>query len=313
MPGREVWPGPDSTIQVWREVSGLTKSERRELLAGLAFIAPWIIGFLWFSLYPVVAAIYYSFTTFNTVSAPVWVGLGNFNNLSNDPLFWTTLQNTATYILLAVPLDLLGALFFAVLLNVRIPGRTFLRTCFYIPTIVPIVASSILWIMLLNTHGGLINTVLGVFGIPEIPWLSSPNWALPALVLISVWGIGQPIIIFLAGLQDVSVTLYEAAQLDGAGPLQLVRHVTVPMISPVILFNFILGMVAASQVFTVPFIVTGGGPLNATLMYSLYLFRNAFVYYKMGYASSMAWVLFVFIFALTLISLRVSRRYVHYE
>jgi len=291
----------------------MTRTERRELMAGLIFIAPWILGFLWFTLYPVVMAVYYSFTSFNTVATPQWIGLGNFDTLRTDELFWTALKNTATYIAFSVPLDLLAALFFAVLLNVKIPGRAILRTCYYIPTVVPVVASSILWIMLFNTHGGLINETLGLFGIREIPWLSSPDWAMPAIVLISLWGIGSAIIIFLAGLQDVPVTLYEAARLDGAGSLQLVRYVTVPMISPVILFNFILGMVGASQVFTVPFIVTGGGPLNATLMYSLYLFRNAFVYFKMGLASAMGWVLFVFIFGLTLISLRVSRRYVHYE
>jgi multiple sugar transport system permease protein len=191
--------------------------------------------------------------------------------------------------------------------------RAALRTCYYIPTIVPTVAGAILWIMLFNTHGGLINETLGVVGIPEIPWLSSPDWAMPALILLSVWGVGSAIVIFLAGLQDVPTTLYEAARLDGAGPLQLVWHVTIPLVSPVILFNGILGMINASQVFALPLIMTGGGPLNSTLMYSITLFRNAFVYYKMGYASALAWILFVFLFALTLASLRLSRRFVHYE
>jgi multiple sugar transport system permease protein len=166
--------------------------------------------------------------------------------------------------------------------------------------------------MLFNTDGGIINEALGLAHIPSIPWLSSPSWAMPALILLSVWGIGSAVIIFLAGLQDVPRVLYEAAALDGAGPLRSAWHVTLPMVSPVILFNFILGMIGAVQVFTTPFIMTAGGPLNATLMYSINLFNNAFVYYKMGYASAMAWVLFAIIFGLTLVSLRVSRGYVHY-
>ncbi len=291
----------------------MTKGQRSELLVGLAFISPWVVGFFWFNLYPVVASVYYSFTSFHVIETPQWVGLDNFNTLIHDELFWTSLSNTAYYIAGSVPLDLFAALFLAVLLNMQLPMRALLRTFYYIPTIVPTVAGAILWIMLFNTHGGIINETLGLFGIPEIPWLSSPDWAMPALILLSVWGVGQAIVIFLAGLQDVPTTLYEAARLDGAGPLQLVWHVTVPLVSPVILFNGILGMVSASQVFAQPLIMTGGGPLNATLMYSITLFRNAFVYYKMGYASALGWILFVFLFALTLVSLRVSRRFVHYE
>jgi len=291
----------------------MTKNERRELIAGLGFISPWIVGFLWFNLYPVIASVYYSFTSFHVVETPQWVGLNNFQILAKDGLFWTSLVDTIYYIVGSVPLDLIAALFFAVLLNLSLPGRSILRTCYYIPTIVPTVAASILWIMLFNTHGGIINETLGLFGIPEVPWLSSPNWAMPALILLSIWGVGSAIIIFLAGLQDVPSTLYEAAQLDGAGPAHLVWHITIPMVSPVILFNGIMGMVGAAQVFAVPFIMTGGGPLNATLVYSIELFRNAFVYYKMGYASAMAWILFIFLFALTLLSMRLSQRFVHYE
>jgi multiple sugar transport system permease protein len=291
----------------------MTKQQWGELRVGLAFISPWVIGFIWFNLYPVLASVYYSFTSFHVVENPQWVGLNNFNTLAKDELFWTSLVNTAYYIVGSVPLDLIAALFFAVLLNLRLPLRAFLRTCYYVPTIVPTVAGAILWIMLFNTHGGIINQTLGLIGIDEVPWLSSPNWAMPALILLSVWGIGSAVIIFLAGLQDVPATLYEAAQLDGAGWFRLVWHVTIPLVSPVILFNGILGMIGASQVFAQPFIMTGGGPLNATLMYSITLFRNAFVYYKMGYASAMAWILFIFLFALTLLSLRLSQRYVHYE
>jgi len=291
----------------------MTKQQRRELFTGLAFISPWVIGFLAFNLYPVLASVYYSFTSFHVIETPQWVGLSNFELLLRDELFWTSLINTAYFIVGSVPLDLIVALFFAVLLNVRLPLRAALRTCFYVPTVVPTVASAILWIMLFNTHGGIVNETLGLFGLSEIPWLSSPTWAMPALILLSVWGIGPAIVIFLAGLQDVPSSLYEAAQLDGASPLRLVWHITIPMVSPVILFNGVLGMIGASQVFALPFIMTGGGPLNSTLVFAIELFRNAFVYYKMGYASAMAWILFIFLFALTLLSLRLSRRYVHYE
>jgi len=292
----------------------MSRRQQRELFIGLGFVSPWIIGFLWFTAYPVAASLYYSFTSFHLIGTPVWIGLDNFRTLFfQDDLFWTAIRNTAYYMVVSVPLDLVVALFFALLLNVKIAGRSFFRTAFYLPTVVPTVASAILWIMLFNTDGGIINEALGLFHISPIPWLSSPDWAMPALILLSVWGIGAAVIIFLAGLQDVPQVLYEAASLDGAGPLRSALHVTLPMVSPVILFNFILGMIGAVQVFTTPFIMTGGGPLNATLMYSIHLFNNAFVYYKMGYASAMAWLMFFAIFLLTLLSLRLSRNVVHYS
>jgi multiple sugar transport system permease protein len=290
----------------------MTKRQQSELVTGLAFITPWFIGFVWFILYPVLASVYYSFTSFHVIETPQWVGLGNFNTLIHDDLFWISLWNTAYYIAGSVPLDLVAALFLAVLLNLSLPFRAVLRTAYYVPVIVPTVAGAILWIMLFNTHGGIINETLGLVGIPEVPWLSSPDWAMPALIIVSVWGIGRAIVIFLAGLQDVPTTLYEAARLDGAGPLQVVLHVTVPLVSPVILFNGILFMIDASQVFAQPLIMTGGGPLNATLMYSIELFRNAFVYYKMGYASAMAWILFLIIVAASFLTFRTAARRVYY-
>jgi multiple sugar transport system permease protein len=292
----------------------VTRRQRRELYFGIAFVSPWIIGFLWFTAYPIIASIYYSFTSFHLVETPQWVGLDNYVSLfTDDELFTTSLRNSTSYMLASVPLDLVVALFFAILLNVGIPGRSIFRTAFYLPTVVPTVASAILWIMLFNTNGGIINAALGLVHISPIPWLSSPTWAMRALILLSVWGIGAAVIIFLAGLQDVPNVLYEAAELDGAGPIRSAWHVTLPMVSPVILFNFILGMIGSVQIFTEPFIMTAGGPLNSTLMYSLNLFNFAFVYYRMGYASAMAWILFIIIFSMTLISFRVSRRVVHYE
>lgn len=301
----------------------LGRLQRHELLVALAFISPWIIGFCWFQIYPIVASIRYSFTNYNMMQPPVWVGLSNYRSLfTGDPLFRKALLNTAVYTLFSVPLDLIVAFFFALLLNLNIPGRAFFRTAFYFPAIIPSVATSILWIMLLNAQGGLVNIGLGYLGINAIPWLTSPTWTMPSLILLSVWGIGPTIVIFLAGLQDVPRDLYDAAQLDGAGPFRLVRDVTIPMISPVILFNLIIGMIGALQVFAQPFIIfgqsttgtsTNGGPLNSVLMYSVQLYNVAFVQFQMGYASAMAWILFVIIFALSLISMRLSSRYVYYE
>ena len=204
------------------------------------------------------ASIYYSFTAYNIMLPPTFVGLSNFHQLlSHDPLFRQALLNTCIFTLFSVPLDLGVALLFAILLNRDIPGRAIFRTAFYFPAIVPSVATGTLWIMVLRTRGGLVNVVLGLFGIKEVPWLSSPEWAMPTLILVSLWTVGPAVIIFLAGLQDVPRPLYEAAQIDGANALSLVRHVTLPMLSPVILFNLILGMIGALQAFDLPFILFG--------------------------------------------------------
>ena len=300
----------------------LGRLQRSELRAALLFISPWIIGFCWFQLYPILASIRYSFTDYNMMQPPVWIGLSNYQHLfTSDDLFRKSLLNTAVYTLFSVPLDLIVAFFFALLLNMNIPGRAFFRTAFYFPAIIPSVATAILWTMLLNAQGGLVNVGLGYLGIGAIPWLTSPTWTMPSLILLSVWGIGPTVVIFLAGLQDVPRDLYDAAQLDGAGPVRLVRDVTIPMISPVILFNLIIGIIGALQVFAQPFVIFGqntsgsgyGGPLNSVLMYSVQLYNVAFVQFQMGYASAMAWILFVIIFALSLISMRLSTRYVHYE
>jgi multiple sugar transport system permease protein len=231
------------------------------------------------------------------------------------------LENTAIFTLISVPLDLFVALIFALLLNRNIRGKSALRAIFYFPAIIPSVATGILWILILNTQGGLVNVLMQRIGLPALPWLTSPSWAMPALILISLWNIGPVVVIFLAGLQDVPRVLYEAAQLDGAGPIELVRRVTIPMISPVIIFNLVIGLIAALQTFSLPFVVFGnnqnassiGGPLNSVLMYSVQLYSVAFQQYRMGYAAAMAWVLSVIIFTLSLLSLRFSGRFVHYD
>jgi multiple sugar transport system permease protein len=292
---------------------------RTELLPGLLFISPWIIGFCWFQLYPILASIRYSFTNYNMMQPPVPVGLANYTRLfTEDELFRKALTNTATYALASVPLDLIIAFGFALLLNLRLPGRTIFRTVFYFPAVIPTVATAILWSMLLNTKGGLVNIALEAIGFDAIPWLTSPTWTMPALILLSVWGIGPIVVIFLAGLQDVPRELYEAARLDGAGPFRLVRDVTIPMLSPVILFNLVIGMIAALQVFAQPFVIFGsgghvGGPLDSVLVYSVQLYTVAFQQFRMGYAAAMAWILFAIIFTLSLLAIRFSNRFVHYE
>lgn len=296
---------------------------RSDLFPGLLFITPWVIGFLWFQLYPIGASIYYSFTSYNMMQPPIHVGFDNYHRLfTADPYFRKSLRNTAVYALFSVPLDLLVAFSFALLLNLRIPGRAVFRTAFYFPAIIPSVATATLWVMILNTQGGLFNAGLHAFGIHAIPWLSSPDWTMPSLILISTWNIGPIVVIFLAGLQDVPKTLYEAAELDGAGPFRMVRDVTIPMLSPVILFNLIIGIIAALQVFALPFVMFGftqggtanpGGPLNSVLMYSVQLYQVAFRQLRMGYAAAMAWILFLIIFVLSLGAMKLSSRFVHYE
>jgi multiple sugar transport system permease protein len=296
---------------------------RGDLIPGLLFISPWIIGFLWFQLYPVGASLYYSFTSYNMMQPPIHVGFDNYHRLfTTDPYFRKALKNTAIYALFSVPLDLMIAFIFALLLNIRIPGRAIFRTAFYFPYVIPSVATATLWVMLLNTQGGLVNAVFHTFGIKPIPWLTSPDWTMPSLILISTWTVGPSVVIFLAGLQDVPRVLYEAAELDGAGPFRMVRDVTIPMLSPVILFNLIIGIIASLQVFTLPFVMFGftqggtanpGGPLNSVLMYSVQLYQVAFRQLRMGYAAAMAWILFVIIFVLSLAAMRLSARFVHYE
>jgi multiple sugar transport system permease protein len=293
---------------------------RGDFLPAMLFISPWIIGFAWFQLYPIAASFYYSFTSYNMMQPPHVIGMENYSRLfTEDALFRKSLANTAIYTLFSVPLGLIVAFIFALLLNREIPGRALFRAIFYFPAVVPSVATAILWTMLLNTQGGLINNGLKAVGIAPRPWLTSPDWTMPSLILLSLWGVGPSVVIFLAGLQGVSRDLYEAARLDGAGPFRLIRDVTIPMMSPVILFNMITGIIYALQVFAQPFILFGsrsgnpGGPLNSVLMYSVQLYTVAFKQFQMGYAAAMAWVLFGMIFTLSLLTMRLSNRFVHYE
>lgn len=295
----------------------MTRMERRNLRNGLLFITPWILGFLGFELYPLIMSIYYSFTEYNVIQAPAWSGLANYQELFfDDPVFWRSLYNTLYFTLFAVPLALVAGIGIAVLLNQKVPAMSVFRTLFFLPSIVPLVASSVLWLWVLDPDSGLINTALyQFFGIEGPGWLADANWSKPALILMSLWGIGGAIVIFLAGLADVPATLYEAAEIDGAGPWQKFRNVTLPMLTPTILFNLVMGLIGAFQYFTQVYVMTGGKgtPVDSTMFYALYLYRMSFFYLRMGYASAMAWMLFVVILAATLGVLLSSKRWVYYH
>ncbi len=284
-----------------------------QTLWGYIFIAPWLIGFVIFALGPIIASFLLSFTRYELITPPEWIGLGNYQTMiSGDRLFWTSLYNTIYYTLFSVPLGLIVAFLLALLLNRGVHGIGIYRTLFYLPVVSSGVAISLLWIWLFNPQFGLINHLLSLVGLPGPGWLVDPAWAKPALILMSLWSVGGTVVIFLAGLQGVPRTLYEAASLDGASPWHQFRHVTVPMMSPVIFFNLIIGMIGSFQVFTQAYVMTGGGPQNATLFFVFHLFKQGFGLFRMGYAAAMAWVLFLIILLLTLVQMTLARRWVYY-
>lgn len=288
------------------------RQRNRRLRLGLLFISPWIVGFLVFTLYPFVATLYYSFTNYSIARSPTWVGLANYQGLMNDHLFWVSVWNTAYYTVLEVPFSTVVAIAFAMLLNMKVRGMAFYRTALYLPTVVPLVAGSVLWLWLFNPSFGIVNDALGLLHIPGPGWMFSAIWAKPTFVFMGVWAVGAPMVIYLAALQGVPQEMYEVADLEGAGPWQRTRHVTLPMISPAILFNVVLALVAAAQYFTQAFVMTQGGPDDATMFYSLYLYEQAFSYLHLGYASAMAWILFVIVVVITLLLFRFSNRWVYY-
>ncbi len=294
-----------------------TASDRRNLRNGLLFCSPLLIGLAGLTLYPVLASFYYSFCNYPMLKPPVWVGLANYKTLFADPVFYKSLANTAYYAVLATPLGIIVAFLLAVLLNQKVKGMAVFRTMFFVPSIVPMVAGSVLWLWLLNADYGLINTILRAMHLPSsmIPgWMADPRWSKPALVLMSVWGIGGWMLIYLAGLQDVPVDLHEAAEIDGASAWQRMVHITIPFMSPHLFFTLVMGFIGAAQYFTQAFVMTNGkgGPVDSTRFFSLYLFQNAFMYWKMGYACAMAWILFVVILLFTLLLFKTSARYVYY-
>lgn len=289
---------------------------RREAIQGLVLVSPWIAGLIIFIIGPVLASLYLSFTDYSVLKPPHLVGLLNYRTaFSSDPLFPIAIARTVSYVVLVVPTVILGALGLALLLNRGVPGTNLFRTVFFLPSLIPVVASAILWVWIFQPQVGLLNYLLHLVGIPGPAWLGSPSTALPSLALITFWGSvgGTTMIVFLAGLQGVPTELYDAAAMDGAGNWRKFWNVTLPMISPTALFNVVLGIIGAFQVFSIAYIATDGGPAYATWFYVYYLFQQGFNFYHMGYASAMAWIFLVIVLAFTYLQVRWSQSWVHYE
>jgi multiple sugar transport system permease protein len=291
----------------------LGRMERREEIEFYLFISLWIIGFLAFDAGPIIASLVISFTNWSALKPPEWVGFANYQRMLIDPLFFKALSNSLYYGFGSVGLGMIVSFLLALLLNQKVAGVSIFRTIFYLPSVVSGIAVAILWIMILHQDFGLINSALAWFGIKGPGWLVQPQWAMPALILMSIWGAGGSMVIFLAGLQSVPPHLYEAASIDGAGEWGKFWNITVPMMSPVIFYNLIVGFIASIQGFVLVLIMTNGGPANATLVYGLYLYRVAFQFFQMGYASALAWVLLVVIMIITAVQFALSRYWVYYE
>jgi len=304
----------------------MTSRDRHNLAKGLAFLSPWLVGFCCFTFVPIVLSFYFSLCDYSLLQSPLYIGSANYKELFTDSLFWKALVNTFIYAAMALPSAMCISLGLALLLNARIKGQGVYRTIIFIPSLVPIVASSMVWLWLLNTKLGLINSLLRSVGIEGPDWLHgklfvlhrSPedfifSWAMPSIVLMSLWGVGYTVVIYLAGLQDIPTELYEAAELDGARPLSRLFNVTLPMLSPVIFFNLIMAIIGTLQVFALPYIMTSGGPARATYFFTHYLYDNAFLFLRMGYASAMAWIQLLMILGLTGLAFWTSRRWVHYQ
>ena len=293
-----------------------SRSRRRlkQTIEGYLFIAPWLVGFIVFMAGPLAASLGLSFFRWSLLRPPRFVGVENYVTMfTADPLFWQSLRVTLIFVAVAVPLQIAFALFLALLLNQKVRMLPVFRTIFYMPSVVGLVAVAVVWGWLYQPEYGLINDFLSRVGIEGPAWLISKRWALPAVIGASLWGVGGTMIIFLAGLQNIPQHLYEAAALDGAGEVAQFRHVTLPMLSPVIFFNVILRMIEAFRLFDIPLVMTNGGPLNATMTYALYLYLNAFTFLKAGYAAALSGILFVVILVVTVVQLRLARRWVYYE
>ena len=303
----------------------MTPGERRNLTKGLLFISPWILGFLAFNLYPLIASIWFSLCDYSVLSEPVFLGAQNYVDLWNDPVFWKALRNTVIFAAVAIPLSTFLSIGLAVLLNQPIAGQGIYRTIFFLPSLVPAISLAILWQWMLNGPMGLVNNLLRPFlnvinavvgsHLQAPDWLNDPNFALGGLILTGLWGTGQAVVIYLAGLQEVPAELYEAAELDGTNAWQRFLHITLPMLSPVIFFNVLMSIIGALQTFAVPYILTGGGdgPGRSLLFLATYIYQNAFDYWNMGYASALALCLFVLIIGLSLVTVHYGEKKVHYS
>jgi multiple sugar transport system permease protein len=290
-----------------------TPLARREALSFYILILPWLLGFLGFLAYPMLRSLYLSFTSYNLLSPPQWVGFGNYERIFADADFWQSLKVTFLYALGSVPGGSIIALALAMVLSQKLRGINIWRTIFFLPSILSSVAVAVLWLFIFRPEGGLLNMVLGWFGIQGPDWLFSEHWALPALIIMSWWTVGGQMVIYLAGLKGIPDVLYEAAEIDGANDWVKFRFVTLPMLSPTIFFNLVLGIIGAFQVFDAGWVMTRGGPNDATLFYMLNLYRRGFQMAQMGYASALAWILFIIIMIITLLVIRSSAAWVYYE
>lgn len=293
--------------------SSSSQRGRRKLLLGLLFISPWIVGFLAFTVYPVFYTLRISFTRYSGFGEPMWVGMANYRALLTDDVFWQSLQNTLYYTVLAVPIGIVVAMLMAIAMNQPLREVPLYRAALYLPSVLPLFAVSFIFIALLDPNRGIVNQLLVAVGLPNINWFGDPRYAKLGLVLLAQFGAGNTALVFLAGLKAIPKTLYEAAVLDGAGPLRRFWSVTLPLMTPVILYSLILGISLGLQVFAQAYIITNGGPANATNFYVYYLYNQAFRYSQMGAASAMAWVLFIVTLLLALLIFRTSRRWVNYE
>ena len=293
----------------WKTLKG------QEALNFYLFILPWIVGFLIFTIGPIIASFVLSFMEYDMILEPEFIGLANFQELIEDPLFYKSIENTLYIVAFAVPLGMMAAFMMALMLNQKVIGQAFYRTLYYIPSIVPAVATASLWLYVLQPQWGLVNGMLESVGIPGPGWLASEAWSKPAIIMLMVWGSGGTMVIYLAGLQDIPKEYYEAAQIDGANALGRFWNITLPLMTPTIFFTLVMGIIGTFQVFSVIFVLTDGmgGPVNSTLVYLIYIYRNAFNFFRMGYSSAMAWILFTIILILTIVNFRFARYWVHYE
>ena len=302
----------------------MTARENERLRTGLLFISPWLLGFAALTLYPLLASVWFSLCDYSVLTEPVYLGAENYRELWHDEVFWLALRNTVVFAAVSIPLGTVLAIGLAVLLNQPVRGRGLYRTIFFLPSLVPAISLAILWQWLLNGSVGLVNEVLqwplrlvnlvaGTFLRPP-DWLNDPSWALWGLVLTGLWGAGNAMVIYLAGLQEIPAELYEAAEMDGANAWQRFVNITLPLLTPVIFFNVIMGLIGALQTFAVPYILTNGGdgPGRSLLFLATYIYQSAFDYWNMGYASALALVLFLLILALTLVVVRFGEKRVHY-
>jgi len=291
-----------------------TKLARREAIEGYIFLLPWAVGFLLFSLGPLLASLYLGFTTYRGGGAPQWTGLANFQRMfTDDPLFWQSLKVTLVYAAGFLPLGLVLGFSIAMLMNQKVRGISVFRTIYYLPSVMTGVAVAILWQFVFHKEYGVLNSILTLFGLEPVAWLFNSQWVMVAFIIMGLWGVGGGMIIYLAGLQSIPTELYEAAGIDGANGWRRFWSITLPLMTPTIFFNLVTGLIATFQIFTTAYIMTQGGPNYATYFFSLNIYYTTFRSLRLGYASALAWILFVLILALTLLVFMTSQRWVYYS